>query len=251
MELVGTRAVVSGGSRGIGRAICTALAAAGADVVVGYASHAEEAATTVTAVEAHGRRAVALQTDMRDPDSIHHFAAAATDALGGVDILVCNAGMNRRTAFLDIPLAEWDEVIGANLRGPFVLSQAVARHMIAQGGAGRIVFTTSISATVAYPNITAYQAAKAGLAMLMRSMAYELAPHAITVNAVAPGVTETDLTRPSITDPETGPRRLAKIPMGRFGQPGDLAGAIVYFASTAAAWTTGCTLTVDGGQTLA
>lgn len=249
MKLYGTRAIVTGGGRGIGRAMTLALADAGADVVITYRHDEAAAARTAAEVQACGRTAVTVYAEMGDPASLTRLVSESERALGGVDILVCNAGMNRRTPFLDIPLHEWDEVLNADLRGPFVLGQAVARRMADTGG-GRIIFTTSISAEIAYRDLVSYQSAKAGLKMLMRGMAYELAPHGVTVNAIAPGVTETDLTRANLASPEHGPRRLAKIPMQRFGQPEDYAGAVVFLASEEARWTTGCTLTVDGGQTL-
>ncbi len=249
MELFGSRALVAGGGRGIGRAISLALAEAGADTVITYRGDEAAANETATAVRATGRAAHVRYAEMTDPDSLLTCVEDANTTLGGIDILVCNAGLNRRTPFLDLPLAEWDEVHNADLRGPFVMAQAVARKMAERGEGGRIIFTTSISADYAFPNIAAYQSAKAGLRMLMRGMAFELAPLGITVNAVAPGTTETDLTRGTIENPAVGPVRLGKIPMKRFGQPADIAGAIVYLASAGAAWTTGCTITVDGGQT--
>lgn len=250
MQLFGTRAVVTGGGRGIGRGISLALAEAGADVVLSYRSNAEAAQATVAAIEERGRKAVAVRADMGDPAQIATLVPESVAALGGVDILVCNAGMHHRTAFLDIAAAEWDEVLNADLRAPFLLSQAVARRMIAQGGGGRIVLISSISAEVAYPNLVHYQAAKAGVRMLGRGMALELVEHGITVNMVAPGVVATDLTAGTLNNPETRARRVGRIPMGRPGDPADIAAAVVFAASAGASWMTGSTITVDGGQTI-
>lgn len=250
MTLAGTRALVTGGGRGIGRGISLALAEAGADVVISYRRNGDAATSTVSALEAQGRRTMAVQADMGDEASIRRLVAETIDYLGGIDIVACNAGMHYRTPFLEISPGEWDDVLSADLRGPFLLCQTVARQMIAQAKGGRIVLTSSISAEVAYPNLVHYQCAKAGVTMLMRGMALELASHGILVNAVAPGVVETDLTRQSLTNPETGPERIARIPLGRPGKPEDIAAAVVFLASEDVQWMTGSTVTVDGGQTV-
>lgn len=250
MALAGTRALVTGGGRGIGRGISIALAEAGADVVISYRRNGDAATSTVSELETRGRRTTAIQADMGDETSVRRLVKDTVDYLGGIDIVACNAGMHYRTPFLEISPGEWDDVLGADLRGPFLLCQAVARQMIAQGQGGRIVLTSSISAEVAYPNLVHYQCAKAGLRMLMRGMALELANHEILVNAVAPGVVETDLTRQSLTDPLTGPERIAKIPLGRPGKPDDIAAAVVFLATEETQWMTGSTVTVDGGQTV-
>jgi glucose 1-dehydrogenase len=250
VEAIGRRVLVTGGGRGIGRAISLALAEAGADVVISYRSNPAAATQTVVDVNQLGRRGFAVQADMNDDRSIRSLVPAVVDRLGGIDVLVCNAGMHCRTPFLEIELAEWDEVLAADLRAPFVLGQAVARQMIDQGDGGRIVMTTSISADVAYPNLVHYQAAKAGLRMLVRGMALELAPHGILVNAVAPGVVETDLTLDTLSDSGHRAKRVGRIPLGRPGLPGDIAPAVVYLAGKGAVWTTGTTITVDGGQSV-
>lgn len=250
MALAGTRALVTGGGRGIGRGICLALASAGADIVLSYRQDEAAAARTAQEIEVLGRSAVTTVADMSDECSIQHLVATAVGAFGGIDILVCSAGMHWRTRFLDIPASEWDAVLDADLRGPFLLSQAVARQMITQGTGGRMVAISSISADVAYPNLAHYQVAKAGVRMLIRSMALELAPYGILCNAVAPGIVETDLTRATLMDPESGPRRVERIPLGRAGQPDDIATAVVFLASETVQWMTGSTITVDGGQTV-
>ncbi|MCO5220094.1 MAG: SDR family oxidoreductase [Thermomicrobiales bacterium] len=227
-----------------------ALARAGADVVFSYRRDVAAATKTAQEIEALGRRATVAVADMGDEGSIHQLVATAVGAQGGIDILVCSAGMHWRTPFLDISAAEWDAVLGADLRGPFLLSQAVARQMIAQGDGGRIIAISSISADVAYPDLAHYQVAKAGVRMLVRGMALELAPHGILCNAVAPGIVETDLTRGSLADSVTGPRRRGRIPLGRAGQPEDIAAAVAFLASEEMRWMTGATITVDGGQTV-
>ena len=248
--LVGTRALVTGGSRGIGRAICLELAKAGADVVLSYRQNSEAALKTAAEIEALGRCATVVHADMSDECSMQNLVATAAESLGTVDILVCSAGMHWRTPFLEIAADEWDAVLDADLRGPFLLSQAVARRMIADQLGGRIIAISSISADVAYPNLAHYQTAKAGLRILIRGVALELAPHGILCNAVAPGVIETDLTRESLADPVSGPRRRGRIPLGDVGQPADIAAAVVSLASDQVRWMTGTTVTVDGGQTI-
>lgn len=250
MALYGTRALVTGGGRGIGRAISLVLADQGADVVLSYRMNEAAAEATVAEIKARDRGAIAVRADMSDPGAIEQLLATAIASLGGLDILVCNAGMHTRTPFLEMSLDVWDSVLAADLRGPFILSQAAAKQMIAQGRGGRIILISSISADVAFPNLVHYQAAKAGVRMLGRGMALELAPHRITVNMVAPGVVATDLTADTLTNPETRAVRLGKIPMSRPGDPADIAGAVAFLASDATDWMTGSTITVDGGQTL-
>lgn len=249
MRLNGTRALVTGGGRGIGRGISLALARAGADVVLSYRSNSEAAAATVTEITACGQRAAAVPADMSSPAQIRQLLAESVSILGGVDILVCNAGMHHRTPFLDISVEEWDEVIHADLRAPFILSQAAAKQMIAQGLGGRIILISSINAEIAYPNLVHYQSAKGGIRMLGRGMALELAQHKITVNMVAPGVVNTDLTASTLRDPDTRMRRVGRIPLGRPGEPADIAAAVVFIASDTTDWMTGTTITIDGGQT--
>jgi NAD(P)-dependent dehydrogenase (short-subunit alcohol dehydrogenase family) len=250
MALFGTRALVTGGGRGIGRSISLALAEAGADVALSYRANPDAAEATAAAIRDLGRRAFALRAEMGDPAQVLGLVEESVAALGGLDIVVGNAGMHHRTPFLEMSLEEWGEVLDADLRAPFVLGQAVARQMIAQGQGGRIILISSISADVAFPNLVHYQAAKAGVRMLGRGMALELAPHRITVNMVAPGVTATDLTADTLNNPETRAIRVGKIPLGRPGDPADIAAAVAFIASDATDWMTGSTITVDGGQTL-
>jgi glucose 1-dehydrogenase len=250
MRLFGSRVLVTGGGRGIGRQISIALAEAGADVMLSYHTNSQRAQETIREIEALGRHAYASQCDMSDPEQVSTLTNEAVQILGGIDILVCNAGMHYRRPFLEISAEEWDEVVNTDLRGPFLLAQATARQMIAQGAGGRIVMITSISESVAYPNLTHYQAAKAGLKMLVRGAALELADHAITVNAVSPGVVATDLTAATLDDPVQHAKRLERIPLGRFGQPNDIAAAVRFIASDQTDWMTGSTIVVDGGQTI-
>lgn len=251
MRLEGRRALVTGGSRGIGRGIALGLAREGADVVVNYRSDRAAALDTVAAIEALGRRSVAVEADTAVKVHADRLVADAVAALGAIDLLVNNAGVLKRTPFLEIEEAEWDWMLGTNLKGYFLVGQAVARHMVERRIAGAIVNTSSSGQAGAAPNLTHYGVAKAGVAMLTRSMALELAQWKIRVNAVCPGLIETDLNRRDIADPEFRERRLARIPLREIGTPEDVAGAVVFLAADGEArLVTGVSLFVDGGATI-
>ena len=174
-----------------------------------------------------------------------------TNFLGGLDILVNNAGILNRTPFLEIDEEEWDAIQGVNLKGYFLVGQAVARRMVEAGTAGALVNVSSAGQAVAAPNLTHYCVSKAGVEMLTKQMALELAPHGIRVNAIAPGLIETDLNRADIARHEFRERRLARIPLGEIGVPDDVVGAVVYLASNEEArLVTGASLFVDAGQTI-
>lgn len=252
MRLEGRRALVTGGARGIGRGIALGLAGEGADVVVGYRSARPAAERTAAEISALGRRAAIVPGDTSARADVERLVAAAVDALGGLDLLVNNAGILRRTPFLDIDEREWDAILDTNLKGYFLVGQAVARHMIDRGaGGGAIVNVSSAGQLVAAPNLTHYCVAKAGIEMLTKQMALELAPHRIRVNAVCPGLIETDLNRKDIADPAFRERRLARIPLKEIGTPADVAGAVVFLASNQEArLVTGASLFIDAGQTI-
>lgn len=247
--MTGRVALVTGASRGIGRAIALGLAAAGADVAVGYHRNRSAAEDVARAISEVGRRAIVVEADIAQVDAGARLVDRTVEALGGLDVLVNNAGGNTRTPFLEISSAELEAVLTLNLLGPFRVAQAAARHMVQTGG-GRIVNVASISASLAYPGLSHYQAAKAGLAMLTRGIALELADAGVTVNAIAPGLIETDLTVGNLADPKVRARRTARVPLGRLGRPEDVVGAVLFLVSDAAAWVTGATIVVDGGQTV-
>jgi NAD(P)-dependent dehydrogenase (short-subunit alcohol dehydrogenase family) len=252
MRLEGRRALVTGGARGIGRGIALGLAGEGADVVVGYRSDRSAAERTAAEISALGRRAAIVPGDTSARSDVERLVAAAVDALGGLDLLVNNAGILRRTPFVDIDEREWDAILDTNLKGYFLVGQAVARHMIDRAaGGGAIVNVSSAGQLVAAPNLTHYCVAKAGIEMLTKQMALELAPHRIRVNAVCPGLIETDLNRKDIADPAFRERRLARIPLREIGTPADVAGAVVFLASDQEArLVTGASLFIDAGQTI-
>ncbi len=249
MRLEGKRALVTGGSRGIGRAIALGLAREGADVAVNYRRSSVDAAGAVREIVAMRRRAVAVQGSTDSRADIERFVGEAYDFLGGLDILVNNAGILKRTAFLEISEAEWDAILNVNLKGYFLVGQAVGRRMVEDGTTGAIVNVSSAGQAAAGPNLTHYCVSKAGVGMLTRQMALELAPHRIRVNAVAPGLIETDMNRADIAQEEFREGRLARIPLREIGVPGDVVGAVVFLVSNdEARLVTGASLFVDAGQ---
>ncbi len=251
MRLEGRRALVTGGSRSIGRGIAVALAREGADVVVNYRHDRAAAEQTAGEIRASGRRAATVQADTAVRPDVERLVRAAVDAVGGVDLLVNNAGILKRTPFLAIEEAEWDAILDVNLKGYFLVGQAVARHMLERSIPGAIVNVSSAGQLVAAPNLTHYCVAKAGVEMLTKQMALELAAHRIRVNAVCPGLIETDLNRKDIANPEFRERRLARIPLKEIGTPADVAGAVVFLASNEEArLVTGASVFIDAGQTI-
>jgi NAD(P)-dependent dehydrogenase (short-subunit alcohol dehydrogenase family) len=251
MKLAGSTALVTGAdSMGMGRAIALALAEAGADVAVHWYSDRALGEDVVARIAAMGRKAVLVGCDLGDPAAARAMLRAAWDGLGSLGIVVCNAGMIQRKAFLDIDDADWDRIHGVNLRGTFAVAQEAARRMVAAGIGGRIVMVSSVNQAHANPDIAHYAATKGGIMMLARSMALELAPYGITVNLVAPGTIETDINRHMLADPEFRARKLAGVPLRRAGTPEDVAGSVLYLASEAASYLTGTTITVDGGLTI-
>ncbi len=251
MRLSGRRALVTGGSRGIGRAIAVGLAREGADVVVNYRGDRKAAEETAAEVRALGRRTAVVQGDTSDRADVERLVGEAVAALGAVDLLVCNAGVLKRTPFLEIEEREWDWILGTNLKGYFLVGQAVARHMVERRIEGAIVNTSSVGQAAAAPNLTHYNVSKAGVGMLTRQMAFELAPYRIRVNAICPSIIETDLNRKDIADREFRERRLSRIPLREIGVPQDVVGAVVFLASSEEArLVTGASLFIDGGQTI-
>jgi glucose 1-dehydrogenase len=172
----------------------------------------------------------------------------AVKTFGQVDVLVNNAGIEHEYPFLDTPKAQWDKVIAVNLTGPFLCSQRVAKHMVSRGGGGRIINMSSVHEDLAMPTNSPYCAAKGGLRMLMRTIAVELAPHGITINNIAPGAIDTPMDAPVKADREKMKALLSEIPLGRMGQPHEVAQLCVFLASDAAAYITGSTYFIDGGM---
>ena len=242
-SLAGKRALVTGASRGIGRALALGLARCGADVAL-CARDLEALTATADDVEALGRRAVAVELDVRDVKTITPAVGRAADALGGLDIAVANAGIENVRPSLDADEALWDEIVDTNLKGAFFTAQAAARRMDA-GGA--IVTLCSLTSGVGVPTAAPYTASKSGLLGLTRALASEWAPLGIRVNGIGPGYFRTALTEVFYQDPDWQQAMRAKIPMARFGELDDLVGTTVFLASDAARYVTGQLLYVDGG----
>ncbi len=240
-------ALVTGGSRGIGRAIALELARRGADVAVNYVHHAEAAQQVVAEITALGRRAVALPADVGDAAQATALVTAVLDTLGRLDILVNNAGIVRDALLLRMPEADWDEVLRVNLKGAFNTSKAAVRSMLRQHF-GRIINVGSVSGLMGQVGQANYAAAKAGLIGLTKSMARELAARDITVNVVAPGFIPTEIN--AALDESLRERLRELIPAGRFGTPDDVARAVAFLASEEAAYITGVVLPVDGGLSM-
>src|SRR5689334_12328895 len=238
--------LVAGAGGGIGGAGAEALGREGAAVVCADVDPAAAEAVTGR-IRAAGGRAAALELDVRQRSAVDAAVASAVREFGRLDILVECVGISQTAGFLDLDPGDWDRIIAVNLTGMFHLGQAAARQMVAQGGGGSIVNVTSQLAEVARPQRAAYVASKGGGRSLTHAMALELAPHGIRVNAIAPGPTLTGLTRASYADPERRRATIAQIPLGRLGEPDDIAGAILFLASDEALWVTGSTVTVDGG----
>ena len=244
IDLTGKAALVSGGARGIGRAIVLRLATQGADVAFTYRGNAEAAAGAAAAVEALGRRALAIQADVKDPAAADAVVKATLDAFGKVDILVNNAGITRDDLIMRMSEQAWREVLETNLFGAFYMTKAVTRPML-KARSGRIVNITSVSGQAGQMGQANYSAAKAGLIGLTKATARELASRSITVNAVAPGFVLTELTQdlPDALKAEI----TARTPLGRFGTTDEIADAVAFLASDEARYITGQVLAVDGG----
>jgi len=242
----GKVALVAGAGGGIGGAGAEGLAHEGAAVICADIDAA--AAEAVTArIRAAGGRAIATALDVRDRVAVDAAVSTAVREFGRLDVLLDCAGVSHGGNFIDLDHGEWERVIAVNLTGMFHLGQAAARQMVRQGGGGSIINVTSQLAEVARPERAAYVASKGGGRSLTHAMALDLAGHGIRINAVAPGPTLTGLTRASYADPERLRATIAQIPLGRLGDPQDLVGAILFLASDESRWTTGSTVTVDGG----
>jgi 3-oxoacyl-[acyl-carrier protein] reductase len=244
IDLSGKAAVVTGGSRGIGRAVVLRLAEQGADVCFSYKGNAEAARQTAADVEAFGRKALAHQADVTQPDAAEGLIKAALDAFGKVDILVNNAGITRDDLIMRMSPEAWTEVLQTNLFGAFWTLKAVTRPML-RAKAGRIINMTSVSGQAGQMGQANYSSAKAGLIGLTKAAARELASRGITVNAVAPGFVLTELTQD--LPEELKGQIVERTPLGRFGTVEEIAYAVAFLASDEAAYITGQVLAVDGG----
>lgn len=256
MRLAGKVALVTGSSQGIGQGVVLRLAQEGANVVINYRSHPEGAEETLAEVEAIGGKCYMAQcpaqghtikADLGSVSEIRQLIAESIEHFGKLDILVNNAGIEKHAAFWDVTEADYDAVMNVNLKGVFFATQAFVQHLIATQRTGKIINISSVHEELPFPNFTAYCASKGGMKMLTRNLAIELGSLGITVNNVAPGAIETPINTKLLNDPEKLGALLKNIPLGRLGQPGDVASLVAFLASSDADYVTGTTFFVDGG----
>ena len=245
MRLTGKTAIITGGGRGIGRAICLRLSQEGAAIVVAECDQ-PEAKQVAAEIEKAGGSAIAVTTDIRRVADVRRMVEETLKQLGRIDILVNNAGVATFCPFLEVSEELWETTLNTNLKGMFFCAQAVAPIMIEQGW-GRIINLASTASEVGIEGLAHYCASKGGVRLLTRAMALELGPRNITVNAVAPGTTETRLNTHLLADPAFRKKQLADIPLRRVGETTDIAGAVAFLASSDANYITGEILYVDGG----
>jgi glucose 1-dehydrogenase len=256
-SLHGQKALVTGASSGIGEGIARALATAGAAVVVNYASNPESAMRVVDGIKAAGGEARAIRADVAKEAEVEAMFAEMLAAWGRIDILVSNAGLQRDAALTEMTLEQWNTVLGVNLTGTFLCTRAAARAMIRQGvvpgvsrAAGKILCISSVHEVIPWAGHANYAASKGGMKLFMQTVAQELAPHRIRVNAIAPGAIQTAINRAAWETPEALKSLLTLIPYGRIGVPEDIGHAAVWLVSDAADYVHGQSLFVDGGMTL-
>lgn len=246
-DLTGKKALVTGGSRGIGRGIAICLAKQGADVAVNYRSNLQEAEATVAEIVKLGRQSFAVQADVSQEDQVIKMFADLEGKWEKLDILVNNAGILQSKPFEQISLADWDAMLNTNLRGQFLCAREAIKLM---GQGGRIINIASISSGgvgIAYPQIAHYTAAKGGVVGMTEALAVELGPKGINVNAIAPGAIETDMTRDTLGNEQVMQGMLSRLAKKRIGKPEDIGAAAAFLASDEADYVTGTVLYVDGG----
>jgi len=246
-SLSGKFAVVTGGSSGIGQGIAVRLAQEGADVAFNFHSNPEGAEETKRQIEAVGRRAFSIKADLDSRASACAFIRDCADHFTTLDLLVNNAGLEKKSLFLDVSEEDYDQVLAVNLKGVFFATQSFAQHCIDRKAPGKVINISSVHEDLPFPNFAPYCLSKGGLKMLTRTLAIELAPSAITVNGVAPGAIQTPINKSLLDDKPKLAALLDNIPLRRLGQPADVAGAVAFLASADADYITGTTLFVDGG----
>jgi glucose 1-dehydrogenase len=246
-RLTGKTALVTGSSRGIGRGIALRFAEEGANVAINYVGSIAAAEEVLAGVEAAGGRGVLLRADVSDATEVTRLVDDAVAAFGALDILVNNAGIETHAPFWDVREADYDKVMAVNAKGAFFAAQALVRHLRATARPGRIINISSVHEDLAFPNFAAYCASKGAIRMLTRTLAVELGRLGITINNIAPGAIETPINTALLNDPVKLSSLLQQIPLGRLGQPHDVAGLATFLASDEASYVTGSTFYVDGG----
>jgi glucose 1-dehydrogenase len=246
-RLQGKVAIVTGSGSGIGQAIAERLAQEGADLVVDYRDHIDQAQVTVDKITAAGGKAVLVHADVSNLADCSNLVEQAWQQLGSCDVLVNNAGVEIHGDFLDVTEKDYDTVLDVNLKGAFFLTQAFVRRLKAAAKPGRVINISSVHEDMVFPHFSTYCASKGGMRMLMRDLAVELGPLGITVNNIAPGAINTPINKSLLADKPKLDALLANIPLGRLGEPGEVAGVAAFLASEDGAYVTGSTYFLDGG----
>lgn len=254
--LTGQKALVTGANSGIGEAVAIGLARAGADVVVNYFTNPEAAQKVVGAIEAEGVKGLALEADVSKEAEVEEMFKTAIEAFGTLDILVANAGLQRDSSLVDMTLAQWNTVIGINLTGQFLCAREIVKEFLRRGvrkevsvAAGKIICMSSVHEVIPWAGHVNYASSKGGINMMMKSLAQELAPHRIRVNAIGPGAIRTPINTSAWNTPEAYADLMKLVPYRRIGEPEDIANVAVFLASDMADYISGITLFVDGGMT--
>lgn len=240
-------AIVTGSSQGIGQAIAVRLARDGINVAIDYHTHDEGANETLRQVEAAGAKGVVIKADLSVVAEINNLVDQTVKTLGPVDMLVNNAGIEKRKDFWEVSESEYDAVMNVNLKGVFFATQQVVRHLQSENRGGKIINISSVHEELPFPHFASYCMSKGGLKMMTRDLAIELAPFGITINSVAPGAIETPINKTLLNDPPKLKALLENIPLKRLGQPNDVADIVAFLASDKASYITGTTIFVDGG----
>lgn len=249
MRLQDKVALVTGSSQGIGRAIAVRFAREGAAVVINYNRGAKGAEEALAEVEAVGGRGLIVQADLGQVEDIRRLVNTAVKHFGRLDILVNNAGLETHAPFWEVEEADYDKVLNVNLKGVFFATQAFVQQLLPQQRRGKVVNVSSVHEELPFPNFTAYCVSKGGVKMLMRNLGVELGPLGININNIAPGAIETPINTKLLNDPTKLNALLGQIPLGRLGQPHDVASLAVFLASEESNYVTGSTFYVDGGLT--
>ncbi len=247
LRLSGKTALVTGSSEGIGAAVAVRLAQEGADIVVNYHSHPQDAQEVLESIQALGRNAVSLGADLSHVPEVQRLVQEGVRALGRLDILVNNAGVEKNADFWNISEADYDLVLNVDLKGVFFVTQAFVKHLMETKRPGKIINMSSVHEELPFPHFAPYCMSKGGVKMMTRDLAIELAPFGITVNSVAPGAIETPMNSKLLHDPIKLKALLGNIPLHRLGKPEDVAGIVAFLASSDADYITGTTLFADGG----
>jgi glucose 1-dehydrogenase len=254
--LVGQKAVVTGSSSGIGKAVAEGLARAGAEVVINYAHDAAGAAAAAKTIESEGCKAIVIQADVSKPDQIKSLFKQTLETFGTIDILVANSGIQRDAPAVDMTLEQWNEVLSVNLTGQFLCIQEAVREFLRRGvrkeisvAAGKVICMSSVHEVIPWAGHVNYATSKGGIQMMMKSLAQELAPHRIRVNAIGPGAIRTHINKDAWSTAQAYADLMKLVPYKRIGEPEDIAQAAIFLASDMADYITGTTLFVDGGMT--